>query len=256
MRCFGRVTSPPISARKPPGHLDRRGEMGLVGDRAETDDADEARLTGDLYNPLPKPMLPPVSVYHRDPGCACARLSQRPQEFHDSRIGGEIGKGLDIRFLPPAEGQPRGAQRCIRQRYFFLPELLAICAMNMCCNCSNPFNVAGSQASIIAFASMALMLAVMRSCTSFRSASCNGWTSGSPKNFRASSAVQSMSRLIFIATAPSRMANRYHLSRWVARGISCNLRLWLPRSRSAASFLSNMDGLKGWRRAFAVSSRA
>src|SRR5262249_30028467 len=127
-------------------------------------------------------------------------LARRRQIFHDDRIGRQLEKGGDVFVAPRAEQQPGGVQR--HGHGYFLPRP-PVCERNISCSCSNPLRVAGSHVLSIASGSIALTLARNRSCTSLRSVSCNGFTSGSPKKARASSGVQSMSTLNFIATTPS-----------------------------------------------------
>src|SRR6516225_3785235 len=198
---LGRVTSAPIGSDEAPGDLHRRGEVGVIGDRLETDDADKASFAGELDDPLPKTVLFPMGALPSHPGIRRQpTLRQRQQVFHNDWIGGHFCEVCDILVAPRTQHQLRGPERD-GHGYFLLPPAPPIRERNISCSCSNPLRVAGSQVFSIASGSIALMFARSRSCTSLSSSSCSGFNCGSPKNSRTSSGVQSMSNLIFIATS-------------------------------------------------------
>src|SRR5262249_23285230 len=119
---------------------------------------------------------------------------------HHGLIGGELCEGLNILAAPRAQQQPRGSQGD-GHRYFVFPRPPSW-DRNISCSCSNPLRVAGSHVFSIVSGSIALRVARKRSSTSGKSASCSGLTSGSPRKARASSGVQSISTLNFIALTP------------------------------------------------------
>src|SRR6516162_35854 len=122
------------------------------------------------------------------------------QIFHDGGIRRELGECRRI-LVPPGPQQQAFGSQLDTHGYFFLPRPPS-CERNISCSCSKPLRVAGSQVFSIASGSIAFSVARRRSSTSGSRASCNGFTSGRPKNTRASSGVHSMSTLNFIAPAP------------------------------------------------------
>src|SRR5205085_959673 len=151
--------------------------------------------------------------------------------LHDGGIGRKLGESRGIVIAPLRKQQARGAQP-VCHGYFFLSLAPGMFAKNICCSCSNPLRVAGSQAFSIVSGSMALRVFLRRSSTSGSSASCSGFTSGKPKKARASSGVQSMSTLNFIVAASS-----------YCRGFCPNLRKEASVQREITGLPTRLPGL-------------
>src|SRR5215469_17377830 len=112
--CLGSVALAPIGPRESPSNLDCRREVSLIGDRFETDDADEARLARELGDPLAKAMLLPMSTLATHPA------GQRQEVLYDDGIGGKLGEGRIILIAPLPQQQPGSPQEG-GHGYFFLP---------------------------------------------------------------------------------------------------------------------------------------
>jgi hypothetical protein len=114
LSCLGSVALAPIGPRESPSDLHCRREVSLIGDRFETDGADEARLARKLGDPLAKAMFLLMSTLATHPA------GQRQQVFHDDGIGGQLGEGRIILIAPLPQQQP-GSPQEDGHGYFFLP---------------------------------------------------------------------------------------------------------------------------------------
>src|SRR5204862_6308667 len=129
------------------------------------DNAEHERFTGKLDDPRAEAMVPPMLAGRRDPGVHGCAVGKGREVSHDGRVGGEFGESRDVLIAPLPKQQPRGVQR-VCHGYFFLSLAPGMSAKNICCSCSNPLRVAGSQLFSIASGSIALSVALRRSSTS------------------------------------------------------------------------------------------